>query len=105
MKCNRALGNATPNYKAFAEGCIAASRIFELIEREPPIDADNVSGKKLERVTGNLELRNVDFTYPTRTDVPIFENFSLQVPAGTPTATCMQILHECSFLHECMHDV
>lgn len=79
---NRALGNALPNFKAFSQGCTAAARIFALISRVPPIDCDDVTGKTLEKVVGNLELRNVDFSYPSRKDVPVFQNFSLQIPAG-----------------------
>lgn len=71
-----------PNFKAFAEGCSAASRIFALIARVPPIDADDTTGKTLEKVVGDLELRNVDFSYPSRRDVPVFQNFSLRIPAG-----------------------
>ncbi|CAM6042945.1 unnamed protein product [Sphagnum compactum] len=81
-----ALGNATPHFKSFSEGRAAAYSIFELIHRVPPIDADDVSGRTLEKVEGNLELRNVDFTYPSRTDAPIFQNFSLRIPAGKTVA-------------------
>ncbi|KAG0613585.1 hypothetical protein M758_6G113700 [Ceratodon purpureus] len=81
-----ALGNAMPNFKAFAEGCSAASRIFALIARVPPIDADDTTGKTLEKVVGDLELRNVDFSYPSRSDVPVFKNFSLKIPAGKTVA-------------------
>ncbi|CAK9263783.1 unnamed protein product [Sphagnum jensenii] len=81
-----ALGNATPHFKSFSEGCVAAFNIFELINRVPPIDADDVSGRKLDKVEGNLELRNIDFTYPSRTEAPIFQNFSLCIPAGKTVA-------------------
>ncbi|CAM6007218.1 unnamed protein product [Sphagnum balticum] len=80
-----ALGNATPHFKSFSEGRAAAYSIFELIHRVPPIDADDVSGRTL-KVEGNLELRNVDFTYPSRTDAPIFQNFSLRIPVGKMVA-------------------
>jgi ATP-binding cassette subfamily B (MDR/TAP) protein 1 len=45
-----------------------------------------VSGRKLDKVEGNLELRNIDFTYPSRTAAPIFQNFSLCIPAGKTVA-------------------
>jgi ATP-binding cassette subfamily B (MDR/TAP) protein 1 len=79
----RALGNAIPFYKTMGEGCAAGFRIFELIKRDPPIDADDMSGQTLEKVEGNLELRNVEFAYPTRPDVPILQKFCLKIPAGT----------------------
>ncbi|KAG0557061.1 hypothetical protein KC19_11G099900 [Ceratodon purpureus] len=81
-----ALGNAVPFYKTMGEGCAAAFRIFELIKRDPPIDADDMNGQTLEKVVGNLELRNVDFAYPTRLDVPVLQKFCLKIPAGKTVA-------------------
>ncbi|KXZ51733.1 hypothetical protein GPECTOR_11g18 [Gonium pectorale] len=37
-------------------------------------------------VQGEIELRGVDFAYPSRPDVLIFSNFSLRVPAGKTVA-------------------
>lgn len=69
-----------------SEGCEAAHRIFELIKREPPIDADDVNGRTLDRVEGNLEFRNVDFAYPMRPDVPILQKFCIPIPSGKTMA-------------------
>jgi ATP-binding cassette subfamily B (MDR/TAP) protein 1 len=82
---HRALGNAAPHFKSFSEGRAAAYSIFELINLVPPIDADDISGRTLDKVEGNLELRNIDFAYPSRTEAPIFQNFSLRIPAGIHT--------------------
>lgn len=38
------------------------------------------------QVAGVLELRGVDFCYPTRPYVKVFNNFSLVFPAGRQTA-------------------
>ncbi|KAH9535052.1 hypothetical protein CY35_17G034100 [Sphagnum magellanicum] len=81
-----ALGNAAPHFKSFSEGRAAAYSIFELINLVPPIDADDTSGRTLDKVEGNLELRNIDFAYPSRTEAPIFQNFSLRIPAGKTVA-------------------
>jgi ATP-binding cassette subfamily B (MDR/TAP) protein 1 len=83
---HRALGNAAPHFKSFSEGRAAAYSIFELINLVPPIDADDTSGRTLDKVEGNLELRNIDFAYPSRTEAPIFQNFSLRIPAGKTVA-------------------
>jgi len=87
---SRALGNAIPFYKTMSEGCAAAFRIFELINRDPPIDANDMNGQTLERVEGNLELRNVDFAYPTRPNLLVLQRFCIRIPAGTssPTTHC-----------------
>ncbi|CAM6075034.1 unnamed protein product [Sphagnum tenellum] len=80
------LGSIAPNIKCMMEGCVAAYRIFEMIERVPPIDIDDHSQGTLEKVDGNLELRNVDFAYPSRIHAQIFRNFNLQIPAGRTVA-------------------
>lgn len=60
--------------------------MFQVIKRKPAIDAYDLSGEILENVRGGVELRNVDFTYPSRPDVPIFKNFNLTIAAGTTVA-------------------
>ncbi|KAG0581512.1 hypothetical protein KC19_4G257500 [Ceratodon purpureus] len=80
------LGSITPNIKCFLEGRVAAYRIFQMIDRVPPIDVENVDGRTLEKVQGNIELCNVDFAYPSRMEAPIFKNFSINIPAGKTVA-------------------
>lgn len=80
------LGQASPCVQAFASGKAAAYKMFEVIKRKPLIDAYNLSGEILKNLRGDVELRKVDFTYPTRPDVPIFRNFNLVVAAGTTVA-------------------
>lgn len=81
----RGVGSITPNIKCFLEGRVAAYRIFKMIDRMPAIDVEDLNGQILEKVHGNLELRNIDFAYPSRLEAPIFQNFSLHIPAGDIT--------------------
>lgn len=80
------LGQASPCIQAFAAGKAAAYKMFEVIKRKPLIDAYDLSGTILKDFRGDVELRNVDFTYPSRPDVPIFRNFNLSIAAGTTVA-------------------
>ena len=41
------------------------------------------AGTKLERLTGKIELKKVDFAYPTRPKNPILKGLNLEVKAGT----------------------
>jgi ATP-binding cassette, subfamily B (MDR/TAP), member 1 len=78
----RSLGNATPCLSAFAEGQAAAYRMFETIKRKPDIDAYDESGITLENIKGDVELREVYFSYPARPEQLIFNGFSLKVNSG-----------------------
>ncbi|XP_072993178.1 LOW QUALITY PROTEIN: ABC transporter B family member 9-like [Typha latifolia] len=80
------LGQATPCVSAFAAGQAAAYRIFETIKRKPEIDAYDTSGIILEDIKGDIELKDVYFSYPARPDHLIFEKFSLKVLSGTTMA-------------------
>uniref|UniRef100_A0A453A836 Uncharacterized protein n=5 Tax=Aegilops tauschii subsp. strangulata TaxID=200361 RepID=A0A453A836_AEGTS len=80
------LGNAAPCMTAFIEGQSAAHRLFTTIKRKPEIDPNNNSGEKLVDMRGDIELKDVYFSYPTRRGQLIFDGFSLHVPSGTTMA-------------------
>ncbi|KAL1816476.1 hypothetical protein ACET3Z_019050 [Daucus carota] len=80
------LGQASPCVSAFAAGKAAAFKMFETINRKPEIDAYDTRGKKFDDICGDVELRDVFFTYPARRDEQIFSGFSLFIPNGTTTA-------------------
>jgi ATP-binding cassette subfamily B (MDR/TAP) protein 1 len=83
----RSLGQATPCMTAFAAGQAAAYKMFEVIKRTPQIDtSDLIKGKMLDNLRGEIKLKNIDFAYPARLDVPIFSNFNLTISAGTTVA-------------------
>ncbi|KAM3361924.1 hypothetical protein P3S68_016778 [Capsicum galapagoense] len=80
------LGQATPSLNAFAAGQAAAYKMFETINRKPLIDSSDTSGIVLEDIKGEVELKDVYFSYPARQDVQIFSGFSLVVPSGKTVA-------------------
>ena len=62
---------AAANMEYFAAAKAAAYKVFEIIDRVPDIDSFSEEGHRPERVDGDIELRNVDFTYPSRPDVQV----------------------------------
>ncbi|KAK1276491.1 ABC transporter B family member 9 [Acorus gramineus] len=86
MTGGMSLGQASPSLNAFAAGQAAAYKMFETIERKPEIDAGDTNGIVLEGIKGDIELRDVSFSYPARPDVQIFDGFSFKVPSGTTAA-------------------
>ncbi|KAL9843258.1 ABC transporter B family member 1 [Arabidopsis thaliana] len=81
-----ALGQSAPSMAAFAKAKVAAAKIFRIIDHKPTIERNSESGVELDSVTGLVELKNVDFSYPSRPDVKILNNFCLSVPAGKTIA-------------------
>ncbi|CDY48003.1 BnaA04g26870D [Brassica napus] len=80
------LGQASPCLSAFAAGQAAAYKMFETIERRPDIDSYSTNGKVLDDIKGDIELKDVYFTYPARPDEQIFRGFSLFISSGTTVA-------------------
>ncbi|KAM3585020.1 uncharacterized protein V6R79_005132 [Siganus canaliculatus] len=80
------LGQASPCLEAFAAGRGAATIIFETIDREPEIDCLSEAGYKLDRVKGDIEFHNVTFHYPSRPEVRILDQLSVDVKSGETTA-------------------
>lgn len=80
------LGNVAPNIQAFTTAVSAAAKIFNTIDRESPLDPSKDDGEKPEHVEGNLRLENVQHIYPSRPEVLVMKNVSLEIPAGKTTA-------------------
>ena len=60
--------------------------VFELIDREPPIDHTKEEGLRPKEVQGRFEFAGVHFTYPNRPEQPIFKGLDLTVEAGHTVA-------------------
>ncbi|KAK7291757.1 hypothetical protein RIF29_07146 [Crotalaria pallida] len=86
MTGSLSLGQASPSLTAFAVGQAAAFKMFETIERQPGIDAYDTDGRQLDDINGDIELREVCFSYPTRPDELIFNRFSFSISSGTTAA-------------------
>jgi len=73
-----------------SEKTAAAIRsIFKLLDRKPSIDSSSDDiGTKLTAVSGDIEFDAVNFTYPTRPDVKVCDDYSFKVPAGSTLALC-----------------
>ncbi|KAM3341213.1 ABC transporter B family member 1 [Capsicum galapagoense] len=81
-----ALGQSAPSMTAFAKARVAAAEIFRIIDHKPSVDKNAETGLELDTVSGQLELKNVDFSYPSRPEIKILNDFNLIVPAGKTIA-------------------
>ncbi|PVU87017.1 hypothetical protein BB559_006268 [Furculomyces boomerangus] len=81
------LGGSAPSISAITSAIGAASTVFEIIDRESPIDAlDTESGIKVDGFKGEIEIENITFSYPTRTEVKALNKFSIKIRPGEKVA-------------------
>ncbi|KAL1852730.1 ATP-binding cassette permease mdl1 [Paecilomyces lecythidis] len=71
-------------YSELMKGVGAASRLFELQDREPKISP--TKGEKVVSARGPIRFENVSFSYPTRPAVTIFKDLNFEIPQGTNVA-------------------
>ncbi|KAK9458300.1 P-loop containing nucleoside triphosphate hydrolase protein [Dipodascopsis uninucleata] len=81
-----AITSITPHVRAVSAASSAVNKIYTTIDRASAIDSSSESGKTLDKVDGNIELRNVKFIYPSRPDVVVMQNFNLKIKAGSTVA-------------------
>ncbi|KHN01443.1 Putative multidrug resistance protein [Glycine soja] len=82
----RGLALTLSYFAQFAQGTVAASRVFYIIERIPEIDSYSPEGRKLSGVRGRIELKSVSFAYPSRPDSLIFDSLNLVLPSSKTLA-------------------
>lgn len=80
------LGNVAPNIQAFTNAVAAAAKIFNTIDRASPLDSSSNDGEKLENIQGSIRLSKIKHIYPSRPEVTVMDDVSLEIPAGKVTA-------------------
>ncbi|XP_035228455.1 ATP-dependent translocase ABCB1-like isoform X2 [Stegodyphus dumicola] len=78
-------GYLSPYFEAFSLARGAAAKIFDVINRKSLIDSSSDCGLKPASLSGNITLKDVQFSYPART-VPVLKGLSLDVKSGQTVA-------------------
>uniref|UniRef100_A0A8C8FDA8 ABC-type xenobiotic transporter n=1 Tax=Oncorhynchus tshawytscha TaxID=74940 RepID=A0A8C8FDA8_ONCTS len=78
------LGQGAPNLEAIAKARGAAYEVYNTIDQPRPIDSSSKEGHKPDCVKGDIEFKNIHFSYPSRKDVKVSMN--LTVPRGKTIA-------------------
>ncbi|GMP95467.1 hypothetical protein CsSME_00044507 [Camellia sinensis var. sinensis] len=79
-----AMGEALAMAPDLLKGNQMVASVFEVLDRKTEVKGD--IGEELTKVDGIIELRGVQFHYPSRPDVLIFKGFNLTVHAGQSMA-------------------
>ncbi|KAF2193544.1 leptomycin B resistance protein pmd1 [Zopfia rhizophila CBS 207.26] len=80
------LSQVAPLLPLFGAAFGAFERLRKDIDNQPTIDGTSQSGTKLDNISGDVEFRDVCFTYPSRPGHPVLQNISFRCPAGKLTA-------------------
>jgi ATP-binding cassette subfamily B (MDR/TAP) protein 1 len=86
MTGSMGLGQALPYLKDLAEARGAAAKVYDLIDKVSSIDILTSKGKQLNNIQGNIEFKDVVFSYPQRKEATILKGLNLNIPAGKTVA-------------------
>ncbi|NWW34547.1 MDR1 protein, partial [Panurus biarmicus] len=80
------LGQAAPNLENVANARGAAYEVYKIINKKRLIDSSSKEGYKPDKLVGEVEFRNIHFSYPSRPDVQILKGLNLKVQTGKTIA-------------------
>ena len=80
------LGTLATPANSLVTGVSAASKIFQVIDRNSPLDPSSDTGTTIPSLNGGIELRNVTHVYPSRRERLAMDDVSINIPAGKVTA-------------------
>ncbi|KAJ0173957.1 hypothetical protein K1T71_010103 [Dendrolimus kikuchii] len=73
-------------FGSVVKGISAGGRVFEYINKEPKMDTSGSKVIKFHEFYGDIEFKDVTFSYPTRPEAIVLKNFNLKIPAGKTVA-------------------
>ncbi|KAK1144086.1 hypothetical protein N8T08_005748 [Aspergillus melleus] len=81
-----AMTQIAPQIIQITKAASAAQEMWAVIDREPSIDGLSPEGAHPDTCVGDIVLSNISFAYPTRPQVPVLRNVTLEIPANKSTA-------------------
>ncbi|XP_041418444.1 ATP-binding cassette sub-family B member 5 isoform X2 [Xenopus laevis] len=80
------IGQASSHLQAFSVAQGAAYKIFNVVDQTSTIDNYMTEGYQTESIKGNVEFKNVHFSYPSRPNVQILKGLNLKIQSGQTVA-------------------
>ncbi len=69
-------------YSTLAGSIGATERIQEILDKEPEIKIDDQESVLTQRITGEVEFKDVNFSYPSRNDIEVLKDISFKISKG-----------------------
>ncbi|XP_059619981.1 multidrug resistance protein homolog 65 [Phlebotomus argentipes] len=97
------LGQSLAFVPSLTAAFLAAHRLFQIIDRKPVIQSPkDINDNKKQEYESTINYAAVEFSYPTRSEVPVLQGLDLKVlsgktvalvgPSGCGKSTCVQLL-------------
>ncbi|KAK4988078.1 hypothetical protein LTR50_004194 [Elasticomyces elasticus] len=75
-----------PQIQSITNASSAASELFSIIDKPSLLDPLSPEGMRPDCCTGEVQIRDLRFAYPTRPTAQVLQGLSLSIPAGKTTA-------------------
>ena len=75
-----------PQLQSITNASSAASELFSIIDKPSSLDPLSLEGMQPTSFTGDIQIRNLHFAYPTRPTAQVLQGLDLSIPAGKTTA-------------------
>ncbi|KAL3288226.1 hypothetical protein HHI36_002675 [Cryptolaemus montrouzieri] len=82
----RSLAQISLLFGSVIRGMASGTRVFEYMEMKPSIPLHGGLIIPEDKLKGNIEFKNVQFAYPTRSEQTVLKDFNLSIPAGKTVA-------------------
>ncbi|XP_073296143.1 ABC transporter B family member 15-like [Primulina huaijiensis] len=86
VSTGRVIADAGTMTNDLAKGADAVGSVFAVLDRYSLIEPEDPDGYKADKLTGHVELEDVDFAYPARPNTIIFKSFTIDIEPGKSTA-------------------
>uniref|UniRef100_A0A8C4WQJ6 ABC-type xenobiotic transporter n=1 Tax=Gopherus evgoodei TaxID=1825980 RepID=A0A8C4WQJ6_9SAUR len=80
------LGQGSPHLESLANARGAAYEVYKVISKHRLIDSSAKEGYRPDKLKGEIEFKNIHFSYPSRPDVKILKGLNLKVQSGKTIA-------------------
>ena len=81
-----AMTDISPQIVHMTKAASAAEAMWKIIDTKPSIDGFSLEGMQPAECAGNIEFEDVSFSYPTRPQHSVLQNFSLSIAANESIA-------------------
>lgn len=86
LSTGRIIADAGIMTRDLSRGSDSVKFVFNVLDRASLIEPESPQGYRPDKIMGQIELQNITFSYPSRPEITILENFTFEIEAGKSSA-------------------